>query len=136
MQVLVFPQHPGKCPLWSSTNTYHCTCLVNKHLEEQRMYSQLIPTGAEDLFTGHLESLALVTKCHFCVPKSSLNMYLRVNTKVYIVSKWMFSWENFEHFLNPGLRATCRPSNVVSEFVYIGHILTHFSLYPLVVLFT
>lgn len=64
------------------------------------MYSQLIPTGPQNLSTGHrLQTLALCDQIrHFCLPKSSFNMFLTGNTEVDIVSKWMFSWENCEPF--------------------------------------
>lgn len=116
------PKHPGKCPLWSSTNTYHCTCTVNKHLGKQRRYSQLIPTGREGLSMGHrLQTLALCDPiCHFRVPKSSFNMYLRVNAEVY--QNGCFPGE-FPAFRNQGPRAMRRLRDVVSESVYTGHTL-------------
>lgn len=57
----------------------------------------MIPTGLEDLHWPPLHfGMVCDQRCHFCVPKLSFNMYLRVNTNVYIVSKWMFSRENFQ----------------------------------------
>lgn len=56
----------------------------------------MIRTGPEDLHWPPLHfGMVCEQRCHFRVPKLSFNMYLRVNTNVYIVSKWMFSGEDF-----------------------------------------